>query len=528
MSENAQDQKEQLFSTIWKLANELRGSVDGWDFKAYVLGMLFYRFISENFTQYVNTIQRKAGDEDYDYAQDTDEHANYGRDSLIAEKGFFILPSQLFENVCKRAEHDENLNVTLEKIFKDIEGSAKGKASEAKVKGLFDDFNTSSNKLGTTLPEKNSKLRNILRVIASLQLSGNYQNHRIDIFGDAYEYLMTMYADNAGKSGGEFFTPQEVSRLLAMLAIDGRGRVKHVYDPACGSGSLLLQFAKLLGDDNVMDGYYGQEINLTTYNLARINMFLHNISYNRFDLRHGDTLLNPLHQEEDTEKQKVRQFEAVVSNPPYSTKWLGDSSPTLKGDDRFTPAGVLAPKSKADLAFVMHILASLAYGGTAAVVEFPGVLYRSGAEQKIRKYLIEQNFVDCVIQLPPNLFFGVSIATCIIVLKKHRTPTDKVLFIEASEEYDKVTNKNRLAERHIEKIYTAYRERHSEKHFCREVSREEIRENDYNLAVNTYVEPRDTTPEIDIAELNDRLAAIQEKTSRLRAELDAIVKDLEA
>lgn len=528
MSENAQDQKEQLFATIWKLANELRGSVDGWDFKAYVLGMLFYRFISENFTHYVNTIQHKAGEEIFDYAKDTDEHAGIGRDSLIAEKGFFILPSQLFQNVQRRAEHDKDLNVTLEKIFKDIEASAIGTASEAKVKGLFDDFNTSSNKLGSTLAEKNSKLRNILSVVASLQLSGNYQNHRIDIFGDAYEYLMQMYASNAGKSGGEFFTPQEVSRLLAMLAVDGREKVKTVYDPACGSGSLLLQFAKILGDDNVLEGYYGQEINLTTYNLARINMFLHNIRYTRFDLRHGDTLTNPLHLEDDTERRKVRQFDAVVSNPPYSTKWLGDSSPILAGDDRFTPAGVLAPKSKADLAFVMHILASLSHGGTAAVVEFPGVLYRGGAEQKIRKYLIEQNFVDCVIQLPQNLFFGVSIATCIIVLKKHRKAEEKLFFIDASEEYDKVTNKNRLAEKHIEKIYHAYCDRHSEEYFCREVSPDEIRENSYNLAVNTYVEPRDTTPKIDIAELNDRLATIEEKTSRLRAELNAIVKDLEA
>ncbi|MBR1838957.1 MAG: type I restriction-modification system subunit M, partial [Bacteroidaceae bacterium] len=390
------------------MANDLRGSVDGWDFKSYVLGMLFYRFISENLAAHINQLEREAegGDAAFDYADMSDADAELGREETVREKGFFILPSQLFCNVCRRAEADPNLNETLAGIFAAIENSAKGTESEADFKGLFGDIDVNSNKLGASVQKRNETLVKILRTVGTMKLGGDYASNNIDTFGDAFEYLMRMYASSAGKSGGEFFTPQEVSELLARIAAAGRTTLNKVYDPACGSGSLLLKFAKVLGKDNVRQGFFGQEINITSYNLCRINMFLHDINYEKFDIALGDTLLEPRHWDDEP-------FDAIVSNPPYSIKWAGDTNPVLINDPRFSPAGVLAPNSKADLAFTMHMLAWLSTSGTAAIVEFPGVLYRGGKEQKIRQYLIDNNFVDTVIQLPDNLFFGVSIATCI-------------------------------------------------------------------------------------------------------------------
>ena len=404
-------QRAELHKTIWRIANDLRGSVDGWDFKTYVLGLLFYRFISENLTSYLNTVERAAGVADFDYAQLSDAEAEFGRVETTNEKGLYILPSELFVNVRARAAADENLNETLERVFRNIEGSAVGSDSEDDLKGLFDDLDVNSGKLGGTVAKRNEKLVKLLDAIGDLDLGGEFSDNTIDAFGDAYEYLMQMYASSAGKSGGEYYTPQEVSELLARITVVGKTAVNKVYDPACGSGSLLLKFAKVLGKDNVRQGFFGQEINLTTYNLARINMFLHDINFEKFSLAHGDTLLDPAHWDDEP-------FEAIVSNPPYSIKWDGDANPLLINDERYSPAGVLAPKSKADLAFTMHMLSWLAVNGTAAIVEFPGVLYRGGAEQKIRKYLIDNNYVDTVIQLPPDLFFGTTIATCIIVLKK--------------------------------------------------------------------------------------------------------------
>lgn len=436
-------QRAELHRTIWRIANDLRGSVDGWDFKSYVLGILFYRFISENLTAYINEGERRAGEANFDYTKLPDKQAEFGRKVTVAEKGFYILPSELFVNVRKRAASDPNLNETLERVFHNIEGSAVGTDSENDLKGLFDDLDVNSGKLGNTVARRNEKLVKLLNAVGDLKL-GDFNNHAIDAFGDAYEYLMTMYASSAGKSGGEFFTPQEVSELLARITVVGKKSVNKVYDPACGSGSLLLKFAKVLGKENVRQGFFGQEINLTTYNLARINMFLHDINYEQFNIAHGDTLLDPAHWDEEP-------FEAIVSNPPYSTKWPGDSNPLLINDPRFSPAGVLAPKSKADLAFTMHMLSWLAVNGTAAIVEFPGVLYRGGAEQKIRKYLIDNNYVDTVIQLPPDLFFGVTIATCIIVLKKSKKD-NSVLFIDASAEFKRVGNKNKLLPEHQKKM----------------------------------------------------------------------------
>jgi type I restriction enzyme M protein len=510
-------ERAELHKTIWRIANDLRGSVDGWDFKAYVLGMLFYRFISENLTAYLNEQERRAGNPDFDYAALGDTEAERGRRETVAEKGFYILPSQLFGNVRERARHDENLNETLATVFRGIEGSAVGTASEDDIKGLFDDLDVNSSRLGPTVAKRNEKLVKLLDAIGDLDL--NHAGNTIDAFGDAYEYLMTMYASNAGKSGGEFFTPQEVSELLARITVVGKTEVNKVYDPACGSGSLLLKFATVLGRDNVQQGFFGQEVNLTTYNLCRINMFLHDVNYEKFDIAHGDTLTDPQHWDNEP-------FEAIVSNPPYSIKWEGDANPLLINDPRFAPAGVLAPKSKADLAFTMHMLSWLAVNGTAAIVEFPGVLYRGGAEQKIRKYLIDNNYVETVIQLPPDLFFGTTIATCVVVLKKSKSD-NATLFIDASKEFVRQGNKNKLTEANQQKILDAFAARADVDHFATLVENITITENDYNLAVSSYVQAENRREAIDIKELNGEIARIVTRQAELREEIDAIVADLE-
>jgi type I restriction enzyme M protein len=519
MADNRKEQERaELHRTIWNIANDLRGSVDGWDFKQYVLGMLFYRYISENLTKYINAGEWEAGDPDFDYAKLSDQEAEQAREEIVATKGFFILPSELFENVRRRAANDENLNETLEKIFKNIEASAQGTSSEENFKGLFDDIDVNSNKLGGTVAKRNERLVKLMNGVGEMKL-GDYKDNTIDAFGDAYEFLMGMYASNAGKSGGEYYTPQEVSELLTRLTLVGKTEVNKVYDPACGSGSLLLKFAKILGKENVRQGFFGQEINITTYNLCRINMFLHDIDYDKFSIGHGDTLTDPLHWDDEP-------FEAIVSNPPYSIKWAGDSNPLLINDPRFSPAGVLAPKSKADLAFIMHSLAWLATSGTAAIVCFPGVLYRGGAEQKIRKYLIDNNFVDCVIQLPDNLFYGTSIATCIMVLKKSKRE-NRTLFIDASREFVKVTNSNKLTDENIAKIIAAYESRTNEKYFARLVDNSDIAAQDYNLSVSTYVEQENKREVVDIVKLNAEIEAIVARENILRKEIAAIIKEIE-
>jgi type I restriction enzyme M protein len=515
---NKEAERAELHKTIWRIANDLRGSVDGWDFKSYVLGMLFYRFISENLTAYLNTQERKAGDTNFDYAALSDADAEQGRAETVREKGFYILPSHLFFNVRKWARHDVNLNETLSHVFRQIEGSAIGADSEDDFKGLFDDLDVNSSKLGPTVAKRNEKLVKLLDAIGDLPL-GSFSNNTIDLFGDAYEYLMQMYASAAGKSGGEFYTPQEVSELLARIAVVGKTEVNKVYDPACGSGSLLLKFAKVLGPNKVRQGFFGQEINLTTYNLCRINMFLHDVNYEKFDIAHGDTLTDPQHWDDEP-------FEAIVSNPPYSIKWDGDANPLLINDPRFSPAGVLAPKSKADLAFTMHMLSWLAVSGTAAIVEFPGVLYRGGAEQKIRQYLIDNNYVDAVIQLPPDLFFGTTIATCVIVLKKSKHD-NATLFIDASAEFVRSGNKNKLTKANQQKILEVFTARKDVAHFARLVDNADIAANGYNIAVSSYVEQQDTSEAVDIRALNAEIARIVARQAELRREIDAIVAGLE-
>lgn len=516
-----EQERAELHRTIWQIANDLRGSVDGWDFKNYVLGFLFYRFISEDLTAHLNREEAEAGNSDFDYACDVadDDIDDDIRRQTIDEKGFFIYPSELFKNVVARAEEDDNLNETLSRIFKNIEGSAIGTDSESDMKGLFSDIDVNSPKLGATVSKRNELLTKIMQKIGAMDLGGDLQDAKIDAFGDAYEFLMTMYASNAGKSGGEFFTPQEVAELLARIACDGKDKINKVYDPACGSGSLLLKFVKVLGAEKAKQvSFYGQEVNITTYNLCRINMFLHHVPFNMFDIQLGDTLTEPKHMAEIP-------FDAIVSNPPYSTRWAGDANPLLINDDRYSPAGVLAPKTKADLAFTMHMLHHLSTTGTAAIVEFPGVLYRGGAEQKIRQYLIENNYVDTVIQLPSNLFFGVGIATCIIVLKKSKAD-NSVLFIDASEECVKDGNKNKLTDDNIQAVFSYFADRKDVEYKAKLVNCKDILANDCNLSVSSYVEQEDKREQIDIQQVNATLSKLIAEGNSLNAKIDSIIKEI--
>jgi len=512
-------QREELHRTIWSMADELRGAVGGWEFKAYVLGTLFYRFISENITDYINRLQNEAGVEGFNYADMSDEEAALAKEQMVEEKGFFILPSQLFENVCKNCEHDENLNMTLSNIFKEIEASAIGTDSEDDMKGLFSDFNVDSSQLGGDVKTRNKLIAKVLLKVRDMNLGDDFQDNKIDAFGDAYEFLMTMYASKAGKSGGEFFTPQEVSELLAHLTAADGHEIRSVYDPACGSGSLLLKFSKTIGKQNDNLKYYGQEINPTTYNLCRINMFLHNINYDNFDIQLGDTLLDPKHRD-------FEPFDAIVSNPPYSIPWEGSKNPLLINDDRYSGPGVLAPDSTADLAFTLHMLRSLAESGTAAIVEFPGVLYRGGKEKTIRQWLIENNFVDTIIQLPSNLFFGVGIATCIIVLRKGTRPDNRVLFIDASKEFQKNGNKNRLTADNQQHILNVFKERKEEPYFSVLVANDAILQNESNLSVSSYVEQEDTREVIDINEVNNTLQMLIAEGNELNKKIEEIINKI--
>jgi len=515
---NTSTQRAELHRKIWAIADDVRGAVDGWDFKQFVLGILFYRFISENITDYFNKDEHEYGDLEFDYTTLTDDEAvcDY-KQGTVEAKGFFMLPSHLFQNVVKTAKTNENLNTDLANILKSIEASAIGFAAEEHIKGLFEDLDTTSNRLGGTVGEKNKRLADILIGIASIDF-GNFEDNTIDAFGDAYEYLISNYASNAGKSGGEFFTPQTVSKLLARIVMEGKESINKVYDPTCGSGSLLLQMKKQFDERIIEEGFFGQEINMTNFNLARMNMFLHNINYNHFNIKRGDTLLNPQHKEQ-------KPFDAIVSNPPYSIKWVGDDDPTLINDDRFAPAGKLAPKSKADFAFIMHTLHYLSSKGRAAIVCFPGIFYRTGAEKIIREYLVKNNYVDCVIALPDNLFFGTSIATNILVLTK-TWRDNKTLFIDASKEFKKETNNNVLTDENIENIMKALRNRKNIDYFSKMADIDEIAANDYNLSVSTYVEKEDTREVIDINVLNKEIDETVKKIDVLRASIDEIIKEL--
>ena len=517
---NAQQQAE-LRRRIWQIANEVRGAVDGWDFKQYVLGALFYRFISENFARYI-----EADDESVNYTKLADKVITPEiKDDAIKTKGYFIYPSQLFVNVAASANTNESLNTDLAKIFAEIEASASGYPSEQDIKGLFADFDTTSNRLGNTVKDKNIRLAAVLKGVADLDFT-DFENSQIDLFGDAYEFLISNYAANAGKSGGEFFTPANVSRLISQLALHKQTSVNKIYDPACGSGSLLLQAKKQFDAHIVEEGFFGQELNHTTYNLARMNMFLHNVNYDKFNIQLGDTLMNPHFGDE-------KPFDAIVSNPPYSVKWKGSDDPTLINDERFAPAGVLAPKSKADFAFVLHALSYLSSKGRAAIVCFPGIFYRGGAEQKIRQYLVDNNYVETIISLAPNLFYGTTIAVTILVLAKNK-PNTNIQFIDASGLFKKETNNNVLTDNedeaspgHIQLIMKAFDSKANEDHFARSVPYEEIVAREYNLSVSSYVEPKDGRERVNIDQLNADIRNTVDKINKLRADIDAIVAEIE-
>lgn len=508
-------QRAELQRRIWQIANDVRGSVDGWDFKQYVLGTLFYRFISEYFANFMEN-----GDENVHYAKMSDKTIpSRIIEDAIKSKGYFIYPSQLFINIVAKANTNDNLNTDLKAIFQSIESSANGYPSEKEIKGLFADFDTTSNRLGNTVAEKNKRLAAVLKGVADLNF-GDFKDHHIDLFGDAYEYLISNYAANAGKSGGEFFTPQSVSKLIAKLALHKQDSVNKIYDPAAGSGSLLLRAKRQFDAHIIQEGFFGQEINHTTYNLARMNMFLHNINYDKFNIALGDTLIDPQFKDE-------KPFDAIVSNPPYSIKWIGSDDPTLINDERFAPAGVLAPKSKADFAFVLHALSYLSAKGRAAIVCFPGIFYRGGAEQKIRQYLIDNNYIETVISLAPNLFFGTSIAVNILVLSKHKSEY-KTQFIDASKLFKKETNNNILMDEHIDQIIAAFDDKKDKDYFAKSVDNTKIAENGYNLSVNSYVETEDTREVIDIKKLNAEIKMTVEKIDHLRAEIDSIIAEIEA
>lgn len=512
-------ERAELHKTIWKIANDLRGAIDGWNFKAYVLGSIFYRFISENMCDYFNGRMHELGQTDFNYADMSDEQAIGGKKDAVQTKGFFILPSQLFQNVVKNAEKDENLNEHLSSIFRSIEGSAKGTPSEEDLRGLFSDFAVDNAELGGTVIKRNQLLAKVLKTVAAMDLGSKYNSTENDTIGDTYEFLMGMYASQAGKSGGEYFTPQQVSELLARLASWHNQNIQKVYDPACGSGSLLLKFRKILGKDNPNLKYFGQEVNPTTYNLCRINMFLHNVNFDNFDIALEDTLLKPQHMDD-------APFDAIVSNPPYSLDWVGKDNPLLINDERYAPAGVLAPKSAADWAFAMHMLWHLGEQGTAAIVEFPGILYRGGAEKKIRQYMLKNNFMDAVIQLPNNLFYGPSIATCIIVLKKSAKVDSSVLFIDASKLFVKNGNKNLLLPEHLDKIMKLYADRKNEQYLAKLVKNDDILANDANLSVSSYVEQEDTREAIYITEVNSKIDNLIAEGSELNARIATIIKEI--
>ena len=514
---NIAQQQQELRAKIWRIANDVRGSVDGWDFKQFVLGTLFYRFISENFTNYI-----EGGDDSVNYAKYSDDKITPEiKDDAIKTKGYFIYPSQLFVNVSKAANTNPNLNTDLKAIFDAIESSANGYPSEPDIKGLFADFDTTSTRLGNTVEGKNLRLAAVLKGVEELNF-GNFEDNQIDLFGDAYEFLISNYAANAGKSGGEFFTPQHVSKLIAQLAMHKQEKVNKIYDPAAGSGSLLLQAKKHFDNHIIEEGFYGQEVNHTTYNLARMNMFLHNINYDKFNISLGDTLLNPHFGDE-------KPFDAIVSNPPYSINWIGDGDPTLINDDRFAPAGVLAPKSKADFAFVLHCLSYLSSKGRAALVCFPGIFYRGGAEQKIRKYLVDNNYVESIISVAPNLFYGTSIAVTLLVLSKHKTE-NKTQFIDASGEdfFKKVTNNNLLEEKHIERIMEIFDSKADVEYVAVSIDNTKIAENEYNLSVSSYVQAKDNRETVDIATLNTAISKTVQRINTLRADIDKIINAIEA
>ncbi|KAA1245837.1 type I restriction-modification system subunit M [Aquimarina sp. RZ0] len=497
----SEEQKKLLETQLWNIANELRGKMDADEFRDYILGFIFYKYLSEKQYLYANTLLETEAIKDYAAITDTDDLKAIKEESLI-KLGYFLKPQELFSAIAKKGNantetQSDFILEDLESILNGIEQSTMGTESEDDFNQLFEDLDLSSTKLGRSADARNSLIAKVLSHLDKIDFA--LQDTDADVLGDAYEYLISQFASGAGKKAGEFYTPQQVSQILAQIVTTGKKRLKNVYDPTCGSGSLLLRVAR----EVKVDEFFGQELNRTTYNLARMNMILHDLHYRQFDIRQEDTLTEPQHRE--------LRFEAIVANPPFSAKWKGKDNPLNENDDRFSQYGKLAPTSKADFAFVQHMIHQLADNGTMACVLPHGVLFRGAAEGTIRQYLIENlNYLDAVIGLPPNIFFGTSIPTCILVLSKCRVNNDNILFIDASKEFEKDGNKNKLQPKHIEKIVNSYRERSTIDKFSYVATLDEVIENDYNLNIPRYVDTFEEEEPIDLDVVSEKLKEVAE------------------
>lgn len=504
------NQRQVLESKLWAIANELRGNMGADEFRDYALGLIFYKFLSEKVEREAN--RELAADKiEFKDVMDDEELLHDLREELLETLGYFIEPKYLFKNLAIRAINKEVIIEDLGNAFKAVEQSTIGFDSEDEFAGLFEDVDLTSSKLGKTVDQKNKLISEVIKHLNEIDFK--FEDVNSDILGDAYEYLIGKFASSAGKKAGEFYTPQQVSKILAKIVTLGKERIKSVYDPTCGSGSLLLRVAK---EARVSD-FYGQELNTTTYNLARMNMILHNVKFRDFDLEQGDTLEDPAHLH--------MKFEAVVANPPYSIKW--DANSLKLSDERFSPYGKLAPKSKADFAFVQHMIYQLDENGTMAIVLPHGVLFRGGAEGVIRQYLIEEkNYLDAVIGLPSNLFFGTGIPTCVLVFKKCREADSNIIFIDASKEFDKVKTQNMLTDAHVEKILNTYQNRTEIEKYSRPVLLEEIKGNDFNLNIPRYVDTFEEEEEIDLEEVANKIIEIDKEMIEIDKEIKKFCDEL--
>lgn len=512
MSEELQ---QRLRNQLWAVANTLRGNMSASDFMYFTLGFIFYKYLSEKIELFVNEELEQDGISFSELWQGDDAQFKYDiREDCVNELGYFIEPQYLYSTIIAKIAKKENILSDLERSLKKIEDSTTGQDSEEDFGGLFSDIDLTSPKLGKTVEDKNRLISDVLVALNGIDF-GLQQARDIDILGDAYEYMISQFAAGAGKKAGEFYTPQEVSQILADIVTTGKTRLKDVYDPTCGSGSLLLRTAKNCND--IADRIYGQEKNPTTYNLCRMNMILHGVKYKDFSIHNGDTLTN--------DELGDLQFDAVVANPPFSAEWSADEK--FLTDDRFSKAGVLAPKSKADYAFILHMIYHLNDGGTMACVAPHGVLFRGAAEGKIRQFLIEKkNYIDAVIGLPANIFYGTSIPTCILVMKKCRKEDDNILFIDASREFEKVKTQNKLRYEHIEKIVNTYRERKEIDKYSHCATLDEIRENDYNLNIPRYVDTFEEEAPIDIKQVMADIKSLEAQRADLDAQIDGYLKEL--
>ena len=510
MSEELQ---QKLRTQLWTVANTLRGNMSAGDFMYYTLGFIFYKYLSEKIEKSADDILKDDGVSfKQAWASNDDELKEALKEECIQDLGYFVEPEYLYSTIISMIEHKENILPALERSLKKIEDSTIGQDSEDDFGGLFSDIDLASPKLGKTADDKNRLISDVLVNLQGIDFGLN-EAEDIDILGDAYEYMIGQFAAGAGKKAGEFYTPQEVSEILSEIVITGKNRLKSVYDPTCGSGSLLLRTAR----GGNADAIFGQEKNPTTFNLCRMNMLLHGIKYKDFEIHNGDTLEN--------DELGEQQFDAVVANPPFSAEWT--AADKFNNDDRFSKAGVLAPKSKADYAFILHMLYHLNDGGTMACVAPHGVLFRGAAEGKIRTFLIEtKNYIDAIIGLPANIFYGTSIPTCILVMKKCRQEDDNILFIDASKEFEKVKTQNKLRPEHIQKIIDTYRNRTEIEKYSHCATLKEIAENDYNLNIPRYVDTFEEEEEIDIQAVMAEIKELEAKRTELDAQIEVYLKEL--